>query len=686
LKISTDPRVDSPVTGANRAEHGIARDAGVSAPLRDRAAPPMPGERPGAARGDAVPAAFDELESIYRTAPIGLALIDREGRYARVNDRLAQINGIPAPAHIGRRLRDIVPDLASQAEDIVACVFRTGQPVLDVELEGETRAQPGVRRCWNESWYPLKDDRGRTIAINVVVEEITERKRAEAMLRDHARQLALIADTAPVYIAYCDTEARYKFVNRPYAARLGLTPADCIGKRIPEVVGATAYAAFREQVETVLRGECVEFDVGVPYAALGERFMHCSYAPEFDGAGRVVGFVAAVTDITERRRIEEALRLSEEKLKEADRRKDEFLAMLAHELRNPLAPIANAVHLLRQDPAGRPARQQAHAIIERQTGHLARLVDDLLEVSRITTGRIRLHMERIAAGGVIERAVETVRPLIEHRRHALTVALPPAPLWLYADAARLEQVVVNLLNNAAKYTDEGGRIGLSVECDAGHMVLRVRDSGIGIGAELLPHIFDPFTQAARSLDRSHSGLGIGLSLVQRLVSMHGGTVAVQSAVGQGSEFTVRLPLAEAPREVYATVPEPAAETGRPLRVLVVDDNVDAAQSLSMLLEVSGHVVWVAHNGMAAVETAIEYRPHVVLLDIGLPKLDGYEVAQRLRADATCANMVLVAMTGYGQAADRERAKSAGFDHHLVKPVDFSNVEELLADVSRRLPH
>lgn len=370
-------------------------------------------------------------------------------------------------------------------------------------------------------------------------------------------------------------------------------------------------------------------------------------------------------------------------LSDLHRRKDEFLAMLSHELRNPLAPIANAVQLLRLQKDESQLQQLARTIIERQVGQLTRLVDDLLEVSRITTGRIHLHQERVTLNGVVVNAVETVRPLIGHCRHALKTSLSPQPILLYGDAARLEQVVVNLLTNAAKYTEVGGHIWLSVQQEGDEAVLRVRDTGVGIAPELLPRIFDLFTQAERSLDRSEGGLGIGLCLVQRLVELHRGRVEAYSALGQGSEFVVRLPvMATSVPQLSATTTEAAQPTAS-LRVLVVDDNVDAAQSLAMLLRASRQEVRTAHDGPTALEAALAYRPDVVLLDIGLPGLNGYEVAKRIRQQPVLQNVVLVAMTGYGQETDQQRSQEAGFDHHLVKPADFGKVQKILATVSEQ---
>ena len=358
--------------------------------------------------------------------------------------------------------------------------------------------------------------------------------------------------------------------------------------------------------------------------------------------------------------------------------------MLSHELRNPLAPIANAVQLLRLLPNESPPQQQARAMIERQVTQMTRLIDDLMEVSRITSGRVQLRLERVAVNGVVERALGTSRPSIDLHHHDLAVSLSPEPIWLDADAARLEQVVVNLLTNAAKYTPDGGRIALSVRREEDECVLRVRDTGVGIAPELLPRVFDLFTQAERSLDRSQGGLGIGLAVVQRLVEMHRGRVEVFSSPGRGSEFVVRLPviLSEAPK-ASPTPTEAATATGPSLRVLVVDDNVDAALSLGELLEAYGHDVRTAHTGPTAVATASDYNADVMLLDIGLPELDGYEVARRIRQQPTHNETVLVALTGYGQESDRDRSQAAGFDHHLVKPADFGKVLAILAKVKAK---
>jgi signal transduction histidine kinase/ActR/RegA family two-component response regulator len=375
-------------------------------------------------------------------------------------------------------------------------------------------------------------------------------------------------------------------------------------------------------------------------------------------------------NIRERERVEAALR-------DADRRKDEFLATLAHELRNPLAPIGNAVHLLRLANGADPATDQICEMLERQVRHLVRLVDDLMEVSRITRGKVELRNEPVELAAAIRSAVEESQPLIEASGHQLAISLPPEPIILNGDPIRLSQVFANLLNNAAKYMDEGGQIWLQARREADMVVVSVRDTGIGIPAEMLPNIFQMFTQVDHSTRRAQGGLGIGLTLVQSLVEMHGGRVDARSpGVGKGSEFIVRLPLH---RDATATArnsrdDRPPAMPGR--RVLVVDDNRDAAHSLGMLLKLLGVEVRVVNDGPAALQILPAFRPDVVLLDIGMPGMDGYEVARQIRQQSEWRHLTLIALTGWGQEEDRHRTSQAGFDHHLLKPADMTALKSL----------
>jgi two-component system CheB/CheR fusion protein len=391
---------------------------------------------------------------------------------------------------------------------------------------------------------------------------------------------------------------------------------------------------------------------------------------------------ALLRELNERCRAEAELRKAEESLKEADRRKDEFLAMLAHELRNPLAPIGSAVQVFRLLGPAQPELQWAREVIERQLQHITRLVDDLLDVSRITRGKIKLQKETVEVASVVARAVEAARPFIDSRKHELTITQPAEPIHLEADATRLAQIVANLLHNAAKYSEEGERIWLTVDRRPDEAVIKVRDTGMGIPADMLPRVFDLFSQADHSLDRSQGGLGIGLTLVRSLAEMHGGGVqAFSDGPGRGSEFVLRLPASAAPcqRKSPSDPAGQGAATVMPRRILVVDDHVDAAEMLAKLLQLEGHDVRTVHDGTAALEAAQKYQPEVILLDIGLPGMNGYEVARQLRQQPAMANVLLVAVTGYGQEDDRRRSKMAGFDYHLVKPLTPNSLEHLLAN-------
>jgi len=359
--------------------------------------------------------------------------------------------------------------------------------------------------------------------------------------------------------------------------------------------------------------------------------------------------------------------------------------MLAHELRNPLAPISNAVHILRLRGSNEPDIRSIQEMVDRQVQQLVRLVDDLLDLSRITRGKIRLQSESVDIASVVTRAVETSQPLIDARNHELTVVLPSQPLRVRGDAVRLAQVVSNLLNNAAKYTEEGGRIQLSAASENGEAVLRVQDNGVGIPPNMLSSIFELFTQVDRSLDRAQGGLGIGLTLVHTLVEMHGGRVeAFSGGTNQGSEFVVHLPILIGEPTAAAPLERVLGAAGEPRRsrVLIVDDNIDGARSLSILLEMGGHEVRTCYDGPSGLAEAELFCPEVVLLDIGLPGMDGFEVARRLRAREASPRPLLVALTGYGQADDVRRSREAGFDHHLVKPADPAALTALLAAIAK----
>jgi PAS domain S-box-containing protein len=402
--------------------------------------------------------------------------------------------------------------------------------------------------------------------------------------------------------------------------------------------------------------------------------------PLFDENKQVRSFARVMHDLTEGQ-AQEAQKKRGDDLAEANRSKEDFMALLSHELRNPLSPILNALNVQRQVKTDDPILQQAGDIIERQVGRMVRMVDDLLDISRITKGKLRLNKERVELRVIVNRAAESARPLLDARKHEFSISLPTQPIWVEADPGRLEQVVVNLLNNAAKYTNCRGLIRLSVSSANGEAVIKVWDNGLGMPPEMLPHIFDLFTQVDATLSRSHGGLGVGLALVRTLIEMHDGRVQAFSAgLNKGSEFSVILPvLASIPGLEAKTVVERTRPKGPSARVLIVEDNIDSGDSLSLLLRLHGHEVFVARTGPSALEVGSVFRPNVVLCDIGLPGMDGYQVAQHLREKPEFKDVLLCALTGWTPSdADRDRPHQAGFDHHFVKPVDLKKLLEMLA--------
>jgi PAS domain S-box-containing protein len=516
--------------------------------------------------------------------------------------------------------------------------------------------------------------------ILLAIGDVTERKRSDAALKGSELRYRRLFQTAKDGILILDADTGKIIDANPFmSGLLGYEHDEFLGQELWQIGlfqdKEESRAAYRE-----LRAKAyIRYD-HLPLKTKGGREVEVEFVSNiYPVEGHQVA-QCNIRDITDRSRLERKTQEQASALADLHRRKDEFLAMLSHELRNPLSPILNAVHLLRLQGDEGLLQREARSVIERQVGQLTRLIDDLLEVSRITTGRVRLQQDRLDMRGVVERGIESARPLIARRRHELSVSLPAEPIWLYADSTRLEQVVVNLLNNAAKYTEEGGQIWLTIRQEGDEMVLRVRDTGVGIAPEVLPRVFDLFTQADRSLDRSQGGLGIGLALVQRLVEMHRGTAVAHSAgLGRGAEFIVRLPVLLSPaRQSPPDLTRPADLPARGSRILVVDDNEDSAEMLAKLLARSGHVVRTAYTGPTALEVAAEWLPEVVLLDIGLPGINGYEVARRLRLIPQLAVVKIVAMTGYGQEADVRLAQEAGFDSHQVKPINFTNVLELLA--------
>jgi PAS domain S-box-containing protein len=504
---------------------------------------------------------------------------------------------------------------------------------------------------------------------------------------------AAVLETALDCIISIDHESRIIEFNPAAEATFGRSKADVLGALLPELIMPPRYRElhYRGMARYLETGDGPVLGKRIEVSALridGSAFpVELSIVPH--GSGPKPLFTAYLRDITERKKSEEDLRAAilreqerAEQLRDADQRKDEFLAMLAHELRNPLAAVANSLQISRTPGIDSESLKWSQGVMERQVTQLTRLIDDLLDVSRITRGKIKLRKEVVLLEALIERSADAARPQFESKRQQLKLRLSNRPgLWIEADPARIEQILGNLLTNAAKYTPEGGKIEVSAKQDAGEAVVRVTDNGIGISAEMLPHLFDPFAQADSSLDRSHGGLGIGLTLVRSLAEMHGGTAtAASEGAGQGSEFTLRLPLTESLSNEAMAAQHPSNNHCR--RILVVDDNQDAAKTLAMVLNVHGHTTQVACNGTDGLLAIERFKPDVVLLDIGLPEMDGYEVARRIRRTERGDDMLVIAITGYGQPTDRTRSQMAGFDFHLVKPVDISELLQLCSDGAR----
>jgi PAS domain S-box-containing protein len=509
---------------------------------------------------------------------------------------------------------------------------------------------------------------------------------AEAALRESEVRYRRLFETARDGILILDAQTgRITDVNPFLCELLGYSRAELLGKELWEIGVFEDAAASRVAFEH-LQQTGYDRHEDLPLKTHDKGQVEVEFVSNVYQAGEKSVIQCNIRDITDRVHMQREINRQTAELADAYRRKDEFLAMVSHELRNPLAPILNAVYILRLQGGENSLQREARGMIERQTAHLARIVDDLLEISRIATGRIHLRLAKVELNSVVNRAMAVSQPLIEARNHRFSVSLCEAPIWLNADPVRLEQVVVNLLNNAAKYTVAGGRIWLTARLLEGEVELHVKDTGVGIEPALLPRIFDLFTQAEKSLDRSQGGLGIGLALVRSLVEMHRGSVTAESGgLGQGSEFIVRLPVlrlpvVHMPMEMDDQGPSGVVEQA-PLgsRVLVVDDNKDLADSVLTLLRMAGYDARAAYTGPVGLEMARRYQPHVVLLDLGLPEMDGFEVARRIRQDPKLKEVLLVAMTGYGEEQHQRASEEAGFSHHLVKPVEAKRLLGFLAE-------
>lgn len=617
------------------------------------------------------------LASIVESSDDAIISKSLDGIIQSWNAGAEHLFGYTAEQAIGRHISLVIPPERLAEEDDIVARLKAGERIDHFETE-RARAD-GQRVQVSLTISPIKDAAGVVIGASKIARDITERKRIEA---DREKFVTLIENSTD-FIGMCDLDGIPFFVNRAGLNMVGLDDLEQARRTpIPSFFfPEDEYRITHEFLPSVLQKGHGEIDVRFRHFKTGDARWMAYKVLTLPGAdGRPVAFATVSQDVTERRRLEDDLRRVVEELADADRRKNEFLAMLAHELRNPLAPISNAVRALSLGGRDGTAVDSASEMLERQVGQVVRLVDDLLDVSRISRGKIALRTQRIELSPIISQAVEATRALYRSLNQELTLQLPSEPICLNADPARLAQIVGNLLNNACKFTDTGGRISLVVEREGAQVAIRVSDNGVGIAAEDLPRIFDMFTQIDSSVERSRTGLGIGLTLVKTLVEMHGGTVEAHSdGPGRGSEFVVRLPLGLEVREPVS----PGVLKSTPAvrrRVLIVDDNKDAAEWLATLLNLSGHETHVAHDGVEAVNLAERILPDAVLLDIGLPRVDGYEVCRRIRQQPWGKRLVIVALTGWGQEEDRQKSREAGFNTHLVKPVNDEVITDLLASL------
>ncbi|UXI65851.1 PAS domain-containing hybrid sensor histidine kinase/response regulator [Tahibacter amnicola] len=621
---------------------------------------------------------FDSIDEGYCIVRV---LFDDNGqacdyRFEEVNQSFARQTGFHNV--VGRSMREIMPDHEAHWFETYGRIVTTGRAERFIHSTG------APQRWFNVYAFRMGNPAERQVA--VLLDDISERKAAEEALRLSEKRLRAIIEQLPAAVNVTDRTGSRTLSNSVMERYLSRTnPLQAASMKQWEAWDEHGVPVPLRNLpdQRALRGETVMPGLEMRHtdADGSESWVRMSAAPLRDDDGDVVGACSVIQDVT-------LVKQAAQALHEADRRKDEFLATLAHELRNPLAPIRNGLYILRSAAeAGDDAKGTAAvcAMLERQVEHLVRLVDDLLEVSRITGGKIELRREMVDLRNVIRNAIDTSRPLIDAAHHHLTVRMPAYPVMLDADPVRLTQVVANLLNNAARYTSDGGRICVTVGGEQGHAVLSVRDNGNGIPEPMLPRVFDIFTQVEHT---PQGGLGIGLTLVRSLVAMHGGIVEARSAgVGKGSEFVVRLPLVSVPDDRA----EPAARQGIPPpglvphRILVVDDNEDAADSLGIILRGLGNEVRIAHDGETGLAAIEAERPDVVLLDLGMPGMDGYELARQVRTTLGDDDVTLIALTGWGQEEDRRRSKEAGIDHHLVKPVDFAALWELLSTADKHPP-
>ena len=619
------------------------------------------------------------LASIVESSDDAIISKSLDGIIQTWNAAAERLFGYSTEEAVGRHISLIIPPDRLAEEDHIIATLKAGTPIDHFETERVRKDRQRVLVSLTVS--PIRDDDGRVIGASKIARDISERKLAES----ERQKFVTLVENSTDFIGISDLNRMPIFVNRAGLQMVGLDSLD-------EARRINVREFFFPEDQSRIMDEFFPSVVALGHGETEVRFRHFKTGQARwmaykvlkldDRSGNTVAFATVSQDVTERRQMEDNLRGLAANLAEADRRKDEFIATLAHELRNPLAPLSNTLEILKRNANQDVTVRRGLDTMERQLEQLVRLVDDLLDLSRITHNRIELRKRHIELASVLRQAVLAAQPLAESARHTIDVILPAEPIHLHADPVRLTQVFGNLLNNSCKYTPPGGNIRVNVIGAGEEAIVTVTDSGIGIPADKLDTIFEMFTQVDSSLEQSQGGLGIGLTLVKRIVEMHGGTVTAQSAgTDRGSTFEVRLPALREAATIAAPATDQPHTSNATYRILVVDDNHDSADSLAMLMELHGHDVYIAHDGQSALDSAEQYRPDVVLLDIGLPVLNGHDVCRRIRQQPWGQAMVLIALTGWGQDEDRRRSQEAGFDGHLVKPVDQTRLLALLASLT-----
>ncbi|KAF2990473.1 PAS domain-containing protein [Methylocystis sp. MJC1] len=610
------------------------------------------------------------LQTVIDSSPDAIFVKDRGGRMLLANPATLAAIGKPAEFCIGKTDEEFLlnPDDARAIMAHDRRIIESGQ----AENFDESLLTPIGMRCYRNSKAPLRDCSGNVIGLIGVARDITELKEAEAALRASEERFRALTQAVPAIIWETDAAGENTFVTDLWRSYTGLGASQSVGCGWMEALHSDDLERFSgDWAEAIASGERFDCRYRLRATDGSYRWFLGRALPQLDAEGRILRWVGSCSDIDD-------IVCAQSALADADRRKEQFLATLAHELRNPLAPISSAVHVLKRKCVSENACGPILDLAQRQVDHLTRLVDQLLEISRISRGKVELRKENVLLADFLRPALETCQPLIDKKKHHLIVKVPEDPLWLFGDPVRLAQIAANLINNAAKYTLPGGLIEVAAAREGDEVALRVRDNGVGIDPDMLPHVFDLFAQSDSQIRLSEGGLGIGLALARDLVELHGGRVmAYSDGVGRGAEFVAWLPLSTEPAAVASPAKKAAAEAVGTPRALVIDDNRDGANSFSLLLEALGATVCTVYDGHAGVAAIDQFEPDMVFLDLGMPDIDGYEAARRIRAASRGRPLLLVALTGWGQEEDHRRTREAGFDLHLTKPASLEAVEDLL---------